>query len=84
MDHRNFYGRIKGKTLNAAQDRYLEEDLPGLLVAGITREENPERAALDIQELACDRPLWREIVLGGGWQFGHQVLLNPDVQFLGV
>ena len=28
MDHRNFYGRIKGKALNAAQDRYLQEDLP--------------------------------------------------------
>lgn len=84
MDHRNFYGRIKGKTLNAAQDRYLEEDLPGLLVAGITREENPERAALDIQELAGDRPLWLEIGFGGGEHLVHQALQNPDVQFLGV
>ena len=70
MDHRNFYGRIKGKALNAAQHRYLEEDLPGLLVAGITREENPERAALDMQELAGDRPLWLEIGFGGGEHLG--------------
>ena len=84
MDHRNFYGRIKGKALNAAQDRYLEEDLPGLSVAGITREENPERAALDMQELAGDRPLWLEIGFGGGEHLVHQALQNPDVQFLGV
>ena len=84
MNHRNFYGRIKGKALNAAQDRYLEEDLPGLSVAGITREENPERAALDMQELAGDRPLWLEIGFGGGEHLVHQALQNPDVQFLGV
>ena len=33
MDHRNFYGRTKGKTLNAAQDRYLKEDLPRTKIA---------------------------------------------------
>ncbi|HAB75770.1 MAG TPA: tRNA (guanosine(46)-N7)-methyltransferase TrmB, partial [Planktomarina temperata] len=32
MEHRNFYGRIKGKALNAAQERYLQEDLPKLSV----------------------------------------------------
>ncbi len=84
MDHRNFYGRIKGKALNAAQDRYLEEDLPGLSVAGITREENPERTPLDMQELAGGRPLWLEIGFGGGEHLVHQALQNPDVQFLGV
>jgi len=84
MDHRNFYGRIKGKALNAAQDRYLEEDLPRLSVAGITREENPERTPLDMQELAGGRPLWLEIGFGGGEHLVHQALQNPDVQFLGV
>ena len=84
MNHRNFYGRIKGKTLNAAQDRYLEEDLPRLSVAGITREENPERRPLDMQELAGGRPLWLEIGFGGGEHLVHQALQNPDVQFLGV
>ena len=84
MDHRNFYGRIKGKALNAAQDRYLEEDLPRLSVAGITREENPARAPLDMQELAGGRPLWLEVGFGGGEHLVHQALQNPDVQFLGV
>ena len=37
MEHRNFYGRIKGKALNTAQERYLEEDLPKLSVGGISR-----------------------------------------------
>ena len=84
MDHRNFYGRIKGKSLNAAQVRYLEEDLPKLSVAGITFEENPERDLLDIRELACGRKIWLEVGFGGGEHLVHQALQNPDVQFLGV
>ena len=84
MDHRNFYGRIKGKALNAAQDRYLDEDLPRLSVAGITCEENPERDFLDIHQLAGGRPLWLEVGFGGGEHLVHQALNNPDVQFLGV
>jgi len=84
MDHRNFYGRIKGKALNAAQDRYLDEDLPRLSVVGITREENPERDPLDIYQLAGGRPLWLEVGFGGGEHLVHQALNNPDVQFLGV
>ena len=84
MDHRNFYGRIKGKALNAAQDRYLDEDLPRLSVSGITREENPERDFLDIHQLTGGRPLWLEVGFGGGEHLVHQALNNPDVQFLGV
>ena len=84
MDHRNFYGRIKGKALNAAQDRYLDEDLPRLSVAGITFEENPERNLLDIHQLAGGRPLWLEVGFGGGEHLVHQALHNPGVQFLGV
>ena len=84
MDHRNFYGRIKGKSLNAAQVRYLEEDLPKLSVAGITFEENPERDLLDIRELAGGRKIWLEVGFGGGEHLVHQALQNPDVQFLGV
>ena len=84
MDHRNFYGRIKGKSLNAAQVRYLKEDLPKLSVAGITFEENPERDLLDIRELAGGRKIWLEVGFGGGEHLVHQALQNPDVQFLGV
>ena len=84
MDHRNFYGRTKGKTLNAAQNRYLQEDLPKLSVVGITRRENPERNLLDIHELSGGRKLWLEVGFGGGEHLVHQALQNPDVQFLGV
>ena len=84
MDHRNFYGRIKGKTLNAAQYRYLDEDLPRLSVLGVTRLENPERDLLDIDTLTGGRPLWLEVGFGGGEHLVHQALHNPDVQFLGV
>ena len=57
MDHRNFYGRIKGKALNAAQKRYLTEDLPKLSVGGISREDNPERSLLDMRQVASGKPL---------------------------
>ena len=84
MDHRNFYGRTKGKALNAAQYRYLDEDLPRLSVAGITFAENPERNPLDIRELSGGRKVWLEVGFGGGEHLVHQALNNPDVQFLGV
>ena len=84
MEHRNFYGRIKGKALNAAQERYLQEDLPKLSVAGISRADNPERRLLDMQQVAAGKPLWLEIGFGGGEHLVHQALANPEVQFLGV
>jgi len=84
MDHRNFYGRTKGKALNAAQYRYLDEDLPRLSLAGITFAENPERNTLDIGELSGGRRVWLEVGFGGGEHLVHQALNNPDVQFLGV
>jgi tRNA (guanine-N7-)-methyltransferase len=61
MEHRNFYGRIKGKALNAAQERYLEEDLPKLRVGGISRADNPARSLLDMRHVAAGKPLWLEI-----------------------
>ena len=84
MEHRNFYGRIKGKALNTAQERYLEEDLPKLSVGGISRTDNPERSLLDMQQIAVGKPLWLEIGFGGGEHLVHQALANPDIQFLGV
>ena len=84
MDNRNFYGRTKGKALNAAQYRYLDEDLPRLSLAGISFAENPERNTLDIGELSGGRRVWLEVGFGGGEHLVHQALNNPDVQFLGV
>lgn len=84
MEHRNFYGRLKGKSLKPAQKRYLDEDLPGLSVPGIYIDENPERAALDIHAIKGDGPLWLEVGFGGGEHLVHQALNNPDVTFIGV
>ena len=74
MDHRNFYGRIKGKALNAAQKRYLTEDLPKLSVGGISREGNPERSLLDMRQVASGKPLWLEIGFGRWRAFGASSL----------
>ena len=84
MEYRNFYGRIRGKSLKPRQQRYLSEDLPKLSVAGITREENPKRTLLDIGSFTAGKPLWLEVGFGGGEHIVHQALNNPEVQFLGV
>jgi tRNA (guanine-N7-)-methyltransferase len=84
MDYRNFYGRTKGKALNAAQCRYLDEDLPRLSLTGINFAENPDRKPLDIGELFGGRKVWLEVGFGGGEHLIHQALNNPNVQFLGV
>ena len=42
---RNFYGRVKGKTLKASQEAYLDEDLAKLSPGAVDWDENPEREA---------------------------------------
>ncbi len=84
MEHRNFYGRLKGKTLKPMQRRDLDGLLPQLAVHGITAEENPDRAVLDTAALTGGKPLWLEIGFGGGEHLVHQAQQNPDVVFLGV
>jgi len=84
VEHRNFYGRLKGKTLKPMQRRDLEGLLPELAVPGITVEENPDRTLLDMDALTQGKPLWLEIGFGGGEHLVHQAQQNPDVTFLGV
>ena len=57
-EHRNFYGRIHGKTLRAQQKADLETGLAALSLKGVTREENPPRAKLDLG-FTGGRPLRR-------------------------
>ena len=83
MEHRNFYGRIKGKALKPAQDRDLQDLLPRLSLTGITREDNPDRTPLDMG-FAGGKPVWLEVGFGGGEHIVHQAKENPDVQFIGV
>lgn len=57
MNHRNFYGRVKGKSLKPSQQRYLAEDLPKLAISGVDRVQNPDRHLLDLDGEIARRPL---------------------------
>lgn len=80
---RNFYGRIRGKTLRASQKDYLANDLVPLTLRGITREDNPERAVLDL-DFAAGKPLWLEVGFGGGEHLVHMAAANSGVTILGA
>ncbi|MGY6549567.1 MAG: tRNA (guanine(46)-N(7))-methyltransferase TrmB [Roseinatronobacter sp.] len=81
---RNFYGRLKGKTLRPAQKTYLSEGLARYQLPGVSVEDNPERRLLDLPGLFGDsRPLWLEIGFGGGEHLVHQCRLRPDHGFIG-
>ena len=80
---RNFYGRLKGKTLKASQKGYLEEDLAGLSPGPVGWEENPDRRPLDLDGLFGGRPVWLEVGFGGGEHMVHQAAANPGVGIIG-
>lgn len=79
---RNFYGRIRGKTLRASQKDYLAEDLAPLTLRGVTREDNPARSRLDLGFV--QGPLWLEVGFGGGEHLVHMAAANPDVTIIGA
>lgn len=81
---RNFYGRLKGKSLKKSQQGYIAEDLVGLSPGGVTWEENPERAPLDLEALFEGKPVWLEVGFGGGEHLVHQAAQNPDVGIIGA
>ncbi len=80
---RNFYGRIKGKTLRASQKGYLADDLGPLTMHGVTRDENPSRAVLDLG-FAAAKSLWLEVGFGGGEHLVHMAARNPGVTIIGA
>lgn len=81
---RNFYGRIKGKTLRPTQKRALAQDLAPLCLKGISEQDNPERMQIDPGTFFGDRrPLWLEIGFGGGEHLVHQAQLHPDIGLIG-
>jgi len=82
--HRNFYGRLKGKTLKQSQKAYLAEDLDALSPGAVDWASNPDRTQLDLQALFGDRPVWLEIGFGGGEHMVHQAATNPDVGIIGA
>ena len=82
--HRNFYGRLKGKTLKDSQKRYLDEDLAALSPGAVSWEGNPERIPLDLGVLFGGKPVWLEVGFGGGEHLVHQASHNPDVGIIGA
>lgn len=83
---RNFYGRVHGKTLRAAQRRALDEVLPRLRLGGVTRDENPGRTPLDLAVLPgpAGAPVWLEVGFGGGEHLAAMARLYPDVRLIGA
>jgi tRNA (guanine-N7-)-methyltransferase len=81
---RNFYGRIKGKTLRASQKDYLANDLGPLTLRGVTRDENPTRAQVALEPWRASRPLWLEVGFGGGEHLIHQAAANPGIALIGA
>jgi tRNA (guanine-N7-)-methyltransferase len=82
-ERRNFYGRVHGKTLRPSQKAYLAEDLAGLSLKGVTREDNPGRAAIDLKAALGGRPLWLEVGFGGGEHLVHMAAHYPGVGIVG-
>ena len=82
--HRNFYGRLKGKTLKQSQKAYLDEDLGTLSPGLVDWESNPERTPLDLPALFGGRDVWLEIGFGGGEHLVHQARENPGVGIIGA
>ena len=83
-EHRNLYGRRRGKHLKPSQARYLAEDLAALSPGPVSPAENPERAPLDLGAVFGGMPVWLEVGFGGGEHLAHQAALRPDVGFLGA
>ncbi len=81
---RNFYGRLKGKTMRATQKGYLAEDLSSLSPGPVSREENPDRVPLDVAALFGDRPIWLEIGFGGGEHMVHMAARYPEIGLIGA
>ncbi|MFN4157816.1 MAG: tRNA (guanine(46)-N(7))-methyltransferase TrmB [Gemmobacter sp.] len=81
---RNFYGRTHGKTLRQSQKGYLAEDMARFRLAGVTGEDNPARAPLDVAAISGARPLWLEVGFGGGEHLVHQAALYPGVFLIGA
>jgi tRNA (guanine-N7-)-methyltransferase len=82
--HRNFYGRIKGKTLKPSQRTYLNEDLEALSPGAVDWETNPGRTPLDLEVRFEGKPVWLEVGFGGGEHLVNQALQNPDVGIIGA
>ena len=78
--HRNFHGRVHGKTLRPKQRAALAQTLPRYRLRGVSLDENPARAVLDLPR---DRPLWLEVGFGGGEHLLAMAAAYPQVRLIG-
>lgn len=81
-ERRNFYGRIRGKTLRQSQRDYLDEDLDRLSLTGVSLADNPARSPVDLSRFG-ERPLWLEIGFGGGEHMVHMAARYPEIGLIG-
>ena len=80
-ERRNFYGRIRGKTMRASQKTYLAEDLAPLTLQGVTRADNPARHLIALP--FAPKPLWLEVGFGGGEHLVHMAARYPEIGLIG-
>ena len=80
---RNFYGRLKGKTLRPSQRDYLDSDLAALSPGAVDWEANPERTPLDLDALFGGKPVWLEVGFGGGEHLVHMAETYPGIGIIG-
>jgi tRNA (guanine-N7-)-methyltransferase len=73
---RTLYGRSRGKTLRAGQERLLAEALPRFSIA-------PEELAEGRAFTPTPREVWLEIGFGAGEHLIEQAKANPDVGVVG-
>lgn len=81
---RNFYGRIRGKTIRASQHDYLDNDLGPLSPGAVSWEDNPDRHLLDLTALFGTSKVWLEIGFGGGEHLVGIAAANPQVGIIGA
>ena len=77
--------RRRGKPPRARQQALVEDFLPRIAPGGVTREENPNRAPLDLASLfGRAAPVWLEIGFGAGEHLVWQAERNSDVGLIGA
>lgn len=81
--HRNFYGRVHGKTLRPSQKAYLANDLAELRLRGVSFDENPDRRELDLTKLPGQGEIWLEVGFGGGEHLAAMAGRYSQVRFIG-
>ncbi|WP_417629056.1 tRNA (guanine(46)-N(7))-methyltransferase TrmB [Pararhodobacter aggregans] len=82
--HRNFYGRVHGKTLRPNQRGYLSGLLPRLRLRNVSIDENPDRVTLDLDAaLPGQRPWWLEVGFGGGEHMAGMARAYPEQRIIG-